>query len=266
MNALRILALLGLAPSVAVAQPLQRPHPGPIELMKRHLPPAQMAAVEAIPTFNGESAKMFATRVQPVLNNLCANCHARADVQTAFKLKRVEEGYANPQAAEFNIRAAAKQLNRTTPAGSALLVKAVTAHGPAKEPPLRGKQLPPYKVLELWAHWAVLPEGSPMPTSLTPAVTRTAQAMPGGTSEFASGTELSPFAQPPAKPTEPPPAIVPVGTIVQHLSITKPEGVPALPMAPANEEPAKLPESVRTPSEDPFDPDQFNKYAHPQRK
>jgi len=266
MNALRIFALL-LTPVVAAAQPLERKPASSVESLKRQLPPAPLAAVEAIPTFNGESAKMFATRVQPVLNNLCASCHARADGKSAFKLKRVEEGYANPQAAEFNIRAAARQLNKSNPAASPLLEKAVTAHGTAKEPPMRGKNLPPYKVLELWAHWAVLAEGSPIPTNLTPAAVRTPAAPIGGTSDFAAGNELSPFAPPAAKPTEPPVIAVPPGTVVSHVEIGPKSGsVPALPAAPANEEPAKLPASVRTPAEDPFDPEHFNKYAHPQRK
>jgi len=258
MNALRILALLGLAPAVAVAQPMERKFAGPIELLRKRVPPGILAPVEAIPTFNGESTKMFATRVQPVLNNLCASCHARADLATNFKLRRVAEGYANPQAAEFNIRAAAKQLNRTNPAASALLVKAVTPHGTSKEPPLRGKQLPPYKVLELWVHWAVLAEGAPMPTSLTPAVARTQSIGLPGTGDFAAGTDASP-----SKPAEPPLAIVPVGAKVEHVSLgPKTEAVPALPGAP----PAEAWNPNPTPVEDPFDPGEFNRYAHPQRR
>ena len=258
VNALRILALAIVLPAAASAQPLELRIAGPLDLLRRQVPPRVLAPVEAMATFNGESSKMFATKVQPVLNNLCANCHARADLATAFKLKRVQEGYANPQAAEFNIRAAAKQLNRSNPAASPLLVKAVTPHGTAKEPPLRGKQLPPYKVLELWVHWAVLAEGAPMPTSLTPAVARSPFVGIPGTSEFAVGSETNST----PKPAEPPPAIVPVGTTVEHVSIgSKTAAVPGLPAAPMQETPAEAP----APGDDPFDPAQFNKYAHPQR-
>jgi hypothetical protein len=258
LNIIRILALVAV-PAAASAQPLERKLSGPVELLRRQCPPGLIAPVETVAVFNGESAKMFATKVQPVLANLCANCHARADLSTNFKLRRIDEGYANPQATEFNLRAAARQLNRSNPAASPLLVKAVTPHGTAKEPPLRGKQLPPYKVLELWVHWAVLNEGSPMPTSLTPAVVRSPFVGIPGTTEFAVGGD-TPVA---AKPTEPPPAIVPVGTTVEHVSIgTKAGAMPALPAAPVQETPGEVP----APGEDPFDPAQFNRYAHPQRK
>jgi hypothetical protein len=128
--------------------------------------------------YNGESFKMFPAKVQPVLSNLCANCHAKPDHASGFKLARVAEGYANPRAIGQNVRAAAAFLTRDDPASSPLLAKALTAHGSAKEAPLSGRGHPAYKNLELWAAWAVLPEGSPMPQAIPGPVAKATTSEP----------------------------------------------------------------------------------------
>ena len=172
---------------------------------------------EAEAAFNGESYKMFPAKVQPVLTNLCANCHARADHASGFKLVRVPDGFANPRETGRHVRA-----------------KAVSAHGGMKDPPLFARTHPAFKNLELWVHWASLPEGSPAPATI-----------------------------PAAKPAS---SSTPAITVAQ----TPPLAMPA--ERPAADEPAKLPAVRATPVEpakpianadDPFDPAAFNRVAHP---
>jgi hypothetical protein len=117
--------------------------------------------------FNTESAKMFSTKVQPILMNRCAECHSRKDHPSEYKLKWIEPGLNDPQNSDANLRASAKWLTPTHPHDSPLLRHAITAHGQAKEPPLTVSHVA-YKPLELWVHWACGPDGSAAPTSIPP--------------------------------------------------------------------------------------------------
>jgi hypothetical protein len=256
----------------ASAEPKQyTPKPALILLHRVPAGPAPVAiapVADVAPVYNGESTRMFATKVQPILNNLCANCHAKVDYAGAFKMTRMDEGFANPQATEKNQRAALKQLNSENPGQSPLLLKTLTAHGPMKEAPLKLRQLPPFKMLEYWAYWAMAPQGAmgPKPIPVAPPA-------PMGNSPFAAGaanTEgLSPFAAKETKTSnEPPPAIVPVGETVAHLTNGTKSDSP-LPLPAAIAEPFKpmgIPATPPLDPNDPFDPAAFNKYAHPGRR
>src|SRR5262249_53169029 len=68
------------------------------DAVRRHLDERAMAPVAGVkPAAPGElntaAMRAFPTTVQPVLMNLCANCHAKADHASEFKLTRVPEGY-----------------------------------------------------------------------------------------------------------------------------------------------------------------------------
>lgn len=186
---------------------------------------------ESEAAFNGESYKMFPAKVQPVLTNLCANCHAKADHASGFKLVRVPDGFANPRETSRNVRATAKFLARENPALSPLLTKAITPHGGMKDPPLFARTHPAFKNLELWVHWASLPEGSPAPTAIP-------VAKPVNTAITVAQTP--PQAMPAERPVSVEPAKLPT------FSATSVE--PAKPIANAD---------------DPFDPTAFNRVAHP---
>ncbi len=149
--------------------------------------------------FNPESAKMFAAKVQPVLTNRCADCHARKDHGSGFVLRAIEPGINDPQGADANLRAAARWLTPTDPHASPFLTKATTAHGKAKGPPLAADH-PAYKHLELWAFWACGPDGSAAPAVIPPPKEPTAEP------KVESGKPTG-FA---AKADAPPAAVVPV--------------------------------------------------------
>jgi hypothetical protein len=144
------------------------------------------------PKFNTVSAKAFAAKVQPILANRCADCHARKDHTSGFVLKRIDPGLNDPQGAEQNLRAAAKWITPAAPHDSPLLAKAIAAHGKATDPPLPGAGHVAYQVLELWVHWACAAEGSPAPAVVPPRPTAAVV-----------------ITKPPAEP--PTPAVVPAG-------------------------------------------------------
>jgi hypothetical protein len=162
---------------------------------------AQSKPAEA--KFNPESAKMFAAKVQPILTNRCADCHARKGHSSGFVLRAIEPGINDPQGADANLRAAAKWLTPTDPHASPFLTKATTAHGKAKDPPLAADH-PAYKHLELWAFWACGPDGSAAPVVIPPPKEATAvepkAAEPTKTTGFAVKADTPSTAVAPATP------------------------------------------------------------------
>ena len=87
-------------------------------------------AVAEIPVvdYNSESYPLFASRVNAILTNACAICHARDDVKT-FRLTRL----GGRSGATKNLLAALPHVNPKDPGASAILVKSVTPHGGATE-------------------------------------------------------------------------------------------------------------------------------------
>jgi len=196
-------------------------------------PAVALAPVETPPAYNGESSKIFATKIHAILMNACASCHARSDFTGNYKLKRVDEGYANAVGIERNLLATVKQLDRADPGASPFLVKAIAAHGKSKDAPLHSANHPAYKYLELWAHWAARPEGSPMPTSIPVASVKRAEL---------------------AAPIRP------------LADATRPDEAAKAPAPKTFAVEAKPAEAGRGNPDDPFDPSAFNRAAHPLRK
>lgn len=116
--------------------------------------------------FNSVAAKAFPTKVQPILTNLCATCHAKPDYAGTFKLKAVPAGFADADAARANAVAALVHIDRVNPSASDLLAKCVAAHGGQKLPACRDRAHPAYATLELWAHGMTLAEGTPIPKTV----------------------------------------------------------------------------------------------------
>src|SRR5262249_56453508 len=99
----------------------------------------------------------FVTRVQPILMNTCATCHANGK-GTTFKLIRgYDEGMqTNRKTTQQNLMATLALLQSDRPLTSPLLNYAVTIHGDADQPPLKSRTVPAYRVLEEWAQLAVV--------------------------------------------------------------------------------------------------------------
>src|SRR4051812_39246555 len=95
------------------------------------------SAVAADPTVNSAAVKGFATKAQPILANVCADCHARKDHPSPFKLKPTDPAYHDPQAADATLRAVAAQIDSANPPASPLLKSAPPPHGKPTDPPLK---------------------------------------------------------------------------------------------------------------------------------
>jgi hypothetical protein len=108
--------------------------------------------------YNSESFPIFASRINSILVNTCANCHARDDTK-AFRLTRS----GGRSGATKNMMAALPYVNPREPDASAILTKALAAHGTATEPPFKTRTHPAYQALESWARIARALEGTTAP-------------------------------------------------------------------------------------------------------
>ena len=150
------------------------------EAVRRYLLTQATETSKSAPKFTGynsEATRTFTGQLQPLLMNLCVNCHGKPDHDSGYKLTRIPEGYADPAATRRNLEST---LNFVTPGdirNSPLLQKAFVAHGGQKQPALRSRQILAAQNLEKWLYWATLPEGSaypavvPLQSARQPAVT-----------------------------------------------------------------------------------------------
>lgn len=179
------------------------------------------------PKLNAAATRSFTAKVQPVLSNVCADCHAHAKHTSTFKLKAYDPAFNDPQTADTNLRAVAGLIDTSNPHASSLLKYAATAHGKATDPPLKAGH-PALKALELWVHWASGPEGSAAPTVVPPPPVDKAVVQAGATQ--------------PAPPSPEPGKLPPLK---------------ATPVTQFGD--AKKAEPTKPNSDDPFDPAGFNK-------
>jgi hypothetical protein len=188
-----------------------------------------------------EALAQFTTKVQPILMNTCAGCHANGR-GGSFKLMRVNDGFAlNRKTMQQNLAAVIAQVNAQQPQNSRLLTKAVTLHGEMeKTPPLANRQAPAYRALEEWVRLTV--ENNP---------------------QLLDHVVALPSAAPPADPK---PAAT--GFASEHGDAPlRTDGTPKTPAAPLPQTRMTNPdEKPATPeSTDPYDPNEFNRQEHPER-
>jgi hypothetical protein len=210
---------------------LQKPLPPPSVLEAKD--PDKPAIPLPVVDLSAESLCRFTTRVQPILMNACAGCHASGKAG-AFKLTRVYDG-SNHRTTQENVTAVLAQLNLDRPQGSPLLTKAVSAHGQMAQAPLKGRDAEPFQALEEWVRLTV---------------------------------ETNPNLREQAGP--PPAAPVPDARPTPEPAPTTP-ATPAAPPEPApkSAEPTGFAETAQPPPQvkpkDEFDPLIFNRLAHPEK-
>jgi hypothetical protein len=232
-----------------VAAPAPTPAPGlpaPAPALPAVPPPPVTTVPE--PDVAPEAAVAFGPRVQPILMNQCAGCHASSTHTSAFKLTAVASNEVNAAATRANLRAAAAQVKKTEPAASPLLLKAVTAHGGQLTPAFTDRESAAFRTLQAWAFLSV-GELAP-PVAVAPPVA--APVLPP-----APVSDVRPTLPPPL-PTVP----APVPTVPAPPAIPPAEGtIPPIP--PASENPgfgrSAPPPSPVVPAKDDFDPDNFNR-------
>jgi hypothetical protein len=212
----------------------------------------EKAAVVAEPELNisPEAATSFATKVQPILVNVCMDCHSRPEHTSKYKLTRTPEFDAGPQITLANLKATVGQLLRSDPLNSPLLAKAITTHGDLKQPPFTSRQMMGYRMLESWVVLAIgsVPNGPGVAGPLSQ------------TSSFASPGQLLPVppAAPLPTPTTPPglppvetfPAMPPTSAAMPPITPVSPPLVsaPTLPSVPAAPPLISVPPVLPTPS------------------
>jgi hypothetical protein len=237
-----------VAPAGAVA-------PTPAEPAPVDLPPVEVTS---------ESLGMFATRVQPILMNTCASCHATGR-GGKFQLRQVyEDNIANRQTVERNLASVLTQIDLNQPEESRLLIKAVSDHAHIGRAPLRDRQSVPYRTLESWVKLTVannphlraaLPASAAAP-SLPPSplpVFEERRPKDQGPSEWgAEARSPSPAVPTPLvrgkQENAPPP---PSSSSARGAVAPRPPSEPRSSSA-ANEPP------------DPYDPEPFNQKMHPE--
>jgi hypothetical protein len=214
--------LEGLQKTAAPAKPAEPPpHRGEPE----PLPPV---AVE----LTANALGLFSAKVQPILMNTCAGCHA-AGRGGSFKLTRTfDPGSLARKTTQQNLVAVLATLDPEQPLNSKFLLKAVSAHGgDVSKAPLPGRDSSPYRALEEWVRLAFANNPHLQErTAVQPAVFGEDGARPppppGGKAEPARQVETAPTTAAP-----------------------QPTTAPAAPMNGA--------------SNDPFDPEVFNREHHP---
>lgn len=231
------------------------------------------AEPEPVPNlpYNASSLGLFVNKVQPILMNACARCHA-CGKGGAFKLTRVydEGGLGNRRTTQQNLMATLAQLNRERPQNSPLLSYALTLHGNADMPPLPGRTATAYRTLEEWVQQALA--GLPRTTAAAPPIT-----------EPKSIGVVQPSISPAVAATPPPAASVPSAPggatwitkwqppAKETIEAPQPDSTPAASESqpevdpPATEfaQPRANSEPESSTPVDPFDPLIFNRQMHP---
>jgi hypothetical protein len=109
--------------------------------------PAKSADTPFFVDVTAETAIAFTTKVQPILMNTCANCHANGS-GGKFILERVSEG-GQKVATQRNLAAVLNFIDMDRPTISPLLTKAVSPHG-ATTPPIKDRSAKPFVALKDW--------------------------------------------------------------------------------------------------------------------
>lgn len=228
-----------------------KPQPAPLDL-----PPIEVTS---------ESLGQFATRVQPILMNTCACCHATGR-GGKFQLRQVyEDSISNRQTVERNLAAVLAEINLNQPQNSPLLIKAVSDHAHIGRAPLRDRQIAPYRTLESWVKLTVANN-----SHLRAALPASASAPPAPPSPLPLGgveerrpkdgeaSEWGAEARLPAAPHPAPP-------VRGQQDNTAPPSASAARGATAERPPsASHSGSAAKEPPDPYDPELFNQKMHPE--
>jgi hypothetical protein len=191
-----------------------RPQHGPSRRLLEHLAQAQSRAeapakprqeldAPAAPVdLTADAMGLFATRVQPILMNTCAGCHA-SDKGGKFKLTWCYEAESlNHKVLQQNLAAVLAQVNPREPRSSPFLTKAVSVHGSLARAPLKGRQAPAYRALEDWVKLALA--NNPSLHESSPGTPAELRASARSEAAFAEDADTPPT--PPGTPPAAPPA------------------------------------------------------------
>jgi hypothetical protein len=234
---------------------LQRPPAVP-------LPPSKAQAIAKTPPrptmaidLSAEAVAVFTARVQAVLMNTCASCHA-ADKNGAFSLTRT---YGNSAASrrmtQQNLSAVLPFIDPDRPNASPLLLRAVTDHGKSGQAPLKA-QSPPFRILQDWIQLTLATNPFLREQHTPSAPTEVASAKPAHPSETLPA--LAPVV------SQPVPTIVESARPVLSSQAAAPPVDSVGPQRPAPHQLEAPAPASGTPLDE-FDPAIFNQQNHSQK-
>ncbi len=213
-------------------------------------PAAATASAPAAPPpaidLSADCQALFSTRVQPILLNACAICHATGRGGD-FQLVRWTEG-GQRSAAQKNLAAVLPQINCERPSLSPLLVKAASVHGHGTQPPLPGgRQSVPFHTLENWLQLVLASNPHLRPPGRNPP------AVFGPLPAAEAGQALAP-----------PPELGPPSAAPPQLGPAASKAPPVVSRTIAAPPPSRAAPTAVV-GADPFDPMIFNRQLHPQK-
>lgn len=211
-------------------EPAPQPAPVAVEIPRPTPEPAPTVDVSF------ETLVGFTNRVQPILMNTCATCHATGH-GGKFHLERVSDN-TKKAGTQRNLAAVLTYIDVERPAISPLLVKAITPHGGALAPAIKDRSAAPLKSMQQWVEQTIAknPQLKDYYAARKPAPAKT--------------TGESGFASPPMKEARPPQPSAPV--VSRGVSQQEPPRQPARTVQPA----VQL---------DEWDAELFNRQFHPKR-
>jgi hypothetical protein len=229
------------------ATPAAMPKPAPLAVASKPgeepLPPVELTT---------DSLGLFATRVQPILMNTCANCHATGRGGKFRLIQAFQGGLANRKTLEQNLAAVLGQINLNQPELSRLLTKAVSDHARTGQAPLKNRRDEPYPTLEKWVKLTVA-NNPHLRDSLAPSAvpsmpaTSSLTTNPEQHSVARTQTQWGADAQAPATPVSP--------------TLPSSSAVP-VPVSRTLAAPPPPPPTVGP--VDPYDPEPFNRRLQPE--
>ena len=157
-----------------------------------------------------EALGQFTARVQPILMNACANCHATGR-GGPFKLTRAyDSAVLNRKTLQRNLAAVLGEVNLAQPQNSLFLAKAVSVHGPLEQAPIRNRQSAAYKTLEDWVTATVADNPQlrdQPPPRPSPSPFAEGRATPGKDQTDLGNSGIAPAPVAPAAPPDAGPAV-----------------------------------------------------------
>jgi hypothetical protein len=199
---------------------------------------------------SSECLSLFNNKVQYILMNSCANCHATGR-GGAFVLMQATDP-SGRRSTDANLSAVIRQISFEKPGASPLLVKAGTAHGGAAQAALANRQAVPFATLQGWIEM-VAAQNRQLKAYGAAAVTFAPAEETVVNAPAARAVETVPSnTQVPAKDV----AEYPFGRQVERVDCTAPVA------SSVAEHPSGASTEATTPPVSPYDPEPFNRMVH----
>ncbi len=208
---------------------LKEPPPKPAVAVAAPAPPKQEPPPAVDVT--AETLISFSAKVQPILMNACAGCHA-ADADKKFRLERVASG-GHKISTQRNLAAVLNFIDLDRPTISPLLVKAITPHGRDLTAPIKDRSAKPFEAMQQWVVETIKknPHLKEYRDAKKPVKTRPDEKPSTFSTQRSAAQDSSEDVSRPAP----------------RLEVTA----------------AKTPAAPQQQERDPFDPAWFNEWAHP---